>query len=83
MATPSDLICSFFIRPVIWIIDPSWALISAIIFFGPFMRTCMPCGMSKLLPASFAARGPTVKIYPLVHPGTDTRAESFGTGLFS
>src|SRR4051812_21042685 len=28
-------------------------------------------------------RGPAVNTYPFVHPGIDTRIESFGTGLFS
>jgi hypothetical protein len=55
---------------------------SVINFFGPFMRMCMPSGTSTL-PGSCSVRGPAVKIMPLVHPGIDTRAESFGTGLVS
>ena len=43
-----DLYWPFFMRPVISIIEPSCALISAITFFGPFIRKCMPSGMSTL-----------------------------------
>src|SRR6266705_2074917 len=46
------------------------------------MRKCMPSGISAL-PGTSWVRGPAVKIKPLAHPGMNTRAESFGTGLFS
>jgi hypothetical protein len=70
-------------RPVIEIIEPSCALISLIIFFGPFMRMCIPSGIPPLLPGSSTVRRPAVKTYPLLHPGIDTRMESLGTGLVS
>ena len=35
------------------------------------------------VPGWSAVRIPTVKTYPFVHPGIDTRTESFGTGFCS
>jgi hypothetical protein len=78
--TPPGAYCPFFISPVTPIIDPSCALISAISFFGPFIRRCMPSRISALDGGS-SVRGPAVNTIPLVHPATYTRTESLGTGL--
>jgi hypothetical protein len=80
MDTPPGAYCPFFISPVMPIIDPSCALISAISFFGPFIRRCMPSRISALDGGS-SVRGPAVNTIPLVHPATYTRTESLGTGL--
>src|SRR4029077_12123805 len=53
--TPPGLNWPRFMMPVIWIIDPSCALISAISIFGPFMRMCVPSGTSAL-PGSSSVR---------------------------
>jgi hypothetical protein len=57
-------------------------LISAIIFFGPFIRRCIPSG-TEALPGTSVVGRVAVKMYPLAHPGIETRAESFGTGFGS
>src|SRR5262249_877928 len=44
MLMPVPTYCPFFISPVISTIDPSWASMSLIIFFCPFIRRWMPSG---------------------------------------
>ena len=48
MPTPAGPYWSFFMMPVISIIDPSWALIADMTFLGPFIRMCVPSRMSML-----------------------------------
>jgi hypothetical protein len=80
--TPAGPNCSFLIRPVISILDPSWPLISAITFFGPFMRRCIPSGMGEP-PGRSSVWRPAVKMRPFEQPGTKTRIEFFGTRFSS